>query len=377
MAQVIMNEIRCFLRSGSTMFFTVFFPCACVFFLGTFLESVEVSDQAVGELKILYSTEQGDPYAVSALEEFLKSLEDEGMLSAEKGNTDQIQTFDIKAYSAGIELNQNEIIIHKGKDKIKNRAVKAIFDSYSQTAAAYNQAVMVNPEILTQIKDLDQSFVKSKDFGKSRSMMDYYAVTMAVMILFMGSCIGGSGVYANEHEWNTMQRLDGAPLSKTALYFGKIIGSLPMVLLQIGSVMFVSTFLFKAHYCNHLLDNLLLVCLFISASLAALSVGVLLNLFLPNVLLVPVLMPVLWIGMFFSGTFAMDIQIKGLTEYMPMYMIQRAAFDLTVFSRREKALFAIVVSICMFIVMLIIGWIKVNINRNGGSHEKYFNYIKK
>jgi len=365
-----MNEIRCFLRSGSKMFFTIFFPCACVFFLGTFLESVEVSDQAVGELKVLYNTDQGEPHAVSALEEFLKSLEDEGLLSAEKGNRDQIQTFDIKAYSAGIELNQNEIIIHKGENKIKNRAIKTIFDSYRQTATAYNQAVMVNPEILTQIEDLDQGFVKSKDFGKSRSMMDYYAVTMAVMILFMGSCIGGSGVYANEYEWNTMQRLDGAPVSKTALYFGKIIGSLPMVLLQIGSVMFVSTFLFKAHYCNHLLDNLLLIFLFISVSLAALSVGVLLNLFLPNILLVPVLMPVLWVAMFFSGTFAMDIQIKGLTEYMPMYLIQRAAFDLTVFSRREKALFAIAVSLCMFIVMLVIGWVKVNINQNGGKGER-------
>ncbi len=63
MLSIIMNEARSFIRNGSNLFFTIFFPCACVFFLGTFLESVESSDKAVGELKLAYCADGGEAYA--------------------------------------------------------------------------------------------------------------------------------------------------------------------------------------------------------------------------------------------------------------------------------------------------------------------------
>lgn len=374
MLSIILNEVRSFLRSGSNLFFTVFFPCACVFFLGTFLESVEVSDEAVGELKLAYCVDGGDVYSAAAFEEFISSLVNEGVLSAEKVSADKISGFSAEAYSAAVELNGSDIVIHSGRDKIKNRTVKAVFDSYTRTAAAYMSVAAVNPAALADVRisgssgsggsDGDgESFVTHRDLGTNRSMMDYYAVTMTVMILFMGSCIRGAGVYEDEHTNFTISRLDASPVSRTAVFFGKIIGSLPMVLIQILSVMLVSTLLFGAHYCNTVSGNLLLAAMFIIVSLAALSVGVFLNLIFPRIPAGLLIMPLLWLAMFFSGTFAMDIHVPGLTECMPMYLIQRAAFDLTVFGRTGKALRVIAVSVAVFAVMLVLGRFKANAGR--------------
>lgn len=389
MFSIILNEVRSFLRSGSNLFFTVFFPCACVFFLGTFLESVEVSDEAVGEIKLAYCTDGGDAYSAAAFEEFIGSLVNEGVLSAEKVSADKISGFTMvdstmagsvmaSSYSAAVELDGSDIVIYGGRDDIKNRTVKAIFDSYTHTAAAYMSVAVVNPAALADVRisgsgrndgDIgrdegnDISFVIHKDLGTNRSMMDYYAVTMAVMILFMGSCIRGAGVYEDEHTNSTISRLDASPVSRTAVFFGKIIGSLPMVLIQVLSVMLVSTLLFGAHYCNTASGNLLLAAMFITASLAALSVGVFVNLIFPRIPAGLVIMPVLWLAMFFSGTFAMDIYVPGLTECMPMYIIQRAAFDLTVFGRTKKVLQVIVVSMAIFAVMLVMGRFKANAGR--------------
>lgn len=374
MLSIILNEVRSFLRSGSNLFFTVFFPCACVFFLGTFLESVEVSDEAVGELKLAYCVDGGDVYSAAAFEEFISSLVNEGVLSADKVSADKISGFSSEVYSAAVELNGSDIIIHSGRDKIKNRTVKAVFDSYTRTAAAFMSVAAVNPAALADVRisgssgsggsDGDgDSFVTHRDLGTNRSMMDYYAVTMTVMILFMGSCIRGAGVYEDEHTNFTISRLDASPVSRTAVFFGKIIGSLPMVLIQILSVMLVSTVLFGAHYCNTVSGNLLLAAMFMIVSLAALSVGVFLNLIFPRIPAGLVIMPLLWLAMFFSGTFAMDIHVPGLTECMPMYLIQRAAFDLTVFGRTGKALRVIAVSAAVFAVMLVLGRFKANAGR--------------
>lgn len=415
MLSVILNEVRSFLRSGSNLFFTVFFPCACVFFLGTFLESVETSDKAVGELKIAWCADGGNLYSAAAFEEFINSLEREGVLSAEKISADKISGITMASYataydatpyyggedySAAVELDGSDIVIHCGQDKIKNRTVKAIFDSYNRIAGAYMSVVAVNPAALADIRtsgssgnggdsgrdesngsdgsiggdvgsgsdgsiggDSDGSFVTHRDLGTNRSMMDYYAVTMTVMILFMGSCIRGSGTYEDEHENFTINRLDASPVSRTAVFFGKIIGSMPMVLIQVMAVMLASTLLFGAHYCNSVSGNVLLAAMFITVSLAALSVGVFLNLIFPHIPSGIVIMPVLWLAMFFSGTFAMDIYIPGLTECMPMYIIQRAAFDLTVFGRTGKAVRVIAVSLVIFAVMLVMGRFKANAGR--------------
>lgn len=361
MLNVILNEIRSCFRSGSTLFFSILFPSLCTFFLGTLLENIEVSDSVVGELNIAYCVEDGG-YSADTFEEFILSLEEESVISAVKITPTELKNAAEK-YSAAVELNGSEITIYNGSNAVQNRTVKALIDGYNQTAAAYMSVALSNPQALGSIELSEDSFVQPHDFGRTRTMMDYYAVAMTVVIVFFGSCIAGASTYSDEHSNNTINRLTAAPISKTAVYFGKILGHLPLVLVQVGTVMIVSTLFFGAHYCSTFEENLLLFAMFVCSSLALLAVGVLLNLLFPKMPSMPVLMPIIWVMLFYSGVFQKDMSIKGVSDFFPSRIILDAAFDLTSFSRPERAVSVTVWSLIIFAALIAIGCIKVNSRR--------------
>lgn len=360
MFSIILKSFRAFYRTPSTLFFTVFFPSVCVFFLGTFLENIEVSDGTVGELSIVYAEENADPFSAAAFGEFLENLED---IKAEKVSAEEVKSFDSAAYSAGVLLDGENIRIYNGSDRIKNRTVKAVLDSYLQTASAYRTVAAVDPAALMSVAIPEESFVQRGEFSANRSMMDYYAVTMVVMIIFMGSVIAGTTEYTNEYTFSTIDRLHISMLSGLNIYFGKIIGNLPMIAVQIASVMLSSTLFFGAEYCASLPLNLLLIGMLLCVSIAALSVGILLNLLIPRIPAFQVCMPVLWIMLFLSGTFAKDIHIPGFSEKMPPYLVQSAAFDLTVFSRAEKAVNVMIAALIVFASSVVLSAIRLSIRR--------------
>lgn len=362
MLSVILNEFRAYFRNASNIFFTAFFPSLCVFFLGTFLENIETSDAVVGDIKLMYTVESADAFSAYAFEEFIGGITEAGVLTAEKTDGGA-ESFDPAEYSAAVVLRENELLVYGGSDPIQNRTVKAIMDGYNRTASAYVTVALTNPSAFASIENVDREYVSQKDLGTNRSMMDYYAITMTVLIVFMGTLVGGAATYSNEHRSSTILRLNAAPVSPTKIFFGKIVGYLPMVLIEVLVVLLVSTVFFGAHFCASVLGNVLLAGMLIAASLAALALGVLINLIFPHFSSQAVLMPICWLLMFFSGTFQKDIHIDGVTEFLPMYVIQQAAFDLTVFSRPEQAIRVLIVSLCLFLLLLGIGSAKIRFGK--------------
>lgn len=361
MLQVILNAVRSCFRSGTTIFFSILFPSLCTFFLGTLLENIETSDDVVGEINLAYCIESSN-YSSKAFEEFIISLDEENVINAEKISADELENAAEK-YSAAVELNGSEITIYNGKNAVQNRTVKALMDGYNQNAAAYMTVAEKNPQALANIEISDESFVTPKDFGRTRTMMDYYAVAMTVVIIFFGAMISGAEAYHIEYTCKTINRLNISPVSRTKVYFGKIVGHLPLVFVQVGVVMIVSTAFFGAHFCATLGENLLLFVMFICASLATLAFGVCINLLFPKMQSWAVLMPINWVMLFFSGTFQADIAINGVSEYLPPNILMEAAFDLTVFGRTERVLGVSLWSLGIFAVLMLIGWIKVNTRR--------------
>lgn len=364
---VALKSFRAFLRNLTTLFFTVLFPSVCVFFLGTFLENIEVSDYAVGEVSVLYAEENTDPLSAAAFGEFLENLEN---VAAWKTSAEEVKSFDRETYSAGILLNGEDLTLYYGEDWVVNRTVRMILDSYQQTASAYRTVAASDPAALSGIVLSEESYVRRGDFGANRSMMDYYAVTMLVMIVFMGSVIAGTSEYTDECIYCTMDRLRISAVSGLRIYFGKILGNLPMIVVQIASVMLSASLLFGARYCADLPLNLLLIGMLLSVSVAALSAGLFLNLLFPKIPSYQIIMPVFWTMMFVSGTFAKDIHIPGVSEIMPVYLVQNAAFDLTVFSRTEKAAAVTAVSLVVFAVTLALSALKLSLeNRRMGRRS--------
>lgn len=361
MLQVFLNAVRSCFRSGTTIFFSILFPSLCTFFLGTLLEKLEISDDIVGEINLAYCIESDD-YSANAFEEFILSLDEENVINAEKVGAEELENAAEK-YSAAVEFNGSEITIHNGKTAVQNRTVKALMDGYNQNAAAYMSVAEKNPQALANIEITDESLVVPKDFGRKRTMMDYYAVAMTVVIIFFGAMISGAEAYHDEYASKTINRLNVSSVSPTKVYFGKIVGLLPLVFVQVSVVMCVSTLFFGAHFCATLGENLLLFAMFICASLATLAVGVCLNLLFPKMQTWAVLMPINWVMLFFSGAFEASLTIKGVSEYLPPNVIMEAAFDLTVFGRTERVLGVSLWSLVIFAALMLIGWIKVNTRR--------------
>lgn len=365
MKSIIINQFRAFIRSGGAVFFAIFFPAICTFFLGTFLESVQVSDYAVGEISLAYCVENADMISAASFEGFIKGLDKEGVIAAEKVSPENIENA-AESYSAAVVMDGSDITLYLGDNNIQNRTVKALCDSYVQVSGAYMSVASVNPMAILKIdSDTSESYVREKDFGRTRTMMDYYAVSMAVMIVFMGSCQSGASVYSDENTNCTMNRLTGSPVSKMKIYIGKIIGSMPMLILQIMSIMLISTLLFGASYCSTVGGNILLAVMLICCSMAALAAGMLLNLMLPKVPAPAILMPVIWMMLFYSGVFAQPVVVEGFSDVLPPYIMTVAATDLTVFSRPEKALQVTVYALIIFFVLALIGALKINVGRKG------------
>jgi hypothetical protein len=62
--------------------------------------------------------------------------------------------------------------------------------------------------------------------------------------------------------------------------------------------------------------------------------------------------------MFFGGTYSKEIYVKGISDAMPVYQVQEAAFDLAVFGNYGRSLSVIAVSLVTMIIALILGaWI--------------------
>lgn len=358
MLAVIIKEIKEFYRAGSQLFFCIFFPSLMVFLLGNLLDNMDISDYEIGEITLGYYSDDGSDLA----EEYFKSLEKQGILTLKYFGSENEARAEINAgkLTACAEVKANNITLLTGNDGIKNRSLTAmtkgfLYMNQTYTACAAN---IDDPLALTQLQPSEQEYTIPKGLGIERSMIDYYAVAMVVMTIFMCSMIAGGECFVSEFRDNTICRLYISPISRAKLFFAKILGAFPMTIIQISVIMIVSIVFFGAHYADGAVNNLLLFLMLFTASLAALSVGVFAGLFFKKISPGAVFQPLAWIMLFFSGSFSKEIYIEGFSNICPPYIIQQAAFELTLFGNKEAAAKVTAVSAVIFIALMILGALK-------------------
>ncbi len=357
MLHVIIKETKDFLRDRANLFFFLMFPVILVFLLGNLLHSMDKAEEVIGDIRVHYLVRTDNELHRMAVEGFIKALEDDRNISFQ-------QTADLEASKLMAGRDEitavvifagepMEINIYEGTNHIKNRTIGAIMNGFVLTNKALGAVFKANPAALTAGAGEQPDLVKQKDLGVNRTMLDYYAVTMIAMVCFM-SVILGSGAFIGERQNKTMNRLLIAPKNKISLFFSKILGMLPQTILQIAIIMLCSVFIFDANYASSLQDNIYLFFMFFIVTLTMISIGAVAGLFI-KVNPMAVMFPILWVMMFLSGTYSKEINISGVSDRMPIYIIQEAAFDLTVFGRYERCNFVIVICILITVIMLSIG----------------------
>jgi ABC-2 type transport system permease protein len=357
MIQIIIKEMKDFLREKTNLFFFLMFPTILIFLLGNLLGSMDHAEETIGEIKIHYLVDTDQVASKIAIESFIQALEDDKNIRFERSANLEAS----KALAGRDEITAvvqfagepMKINIYEGTNHIKNRTVASMMNGFVQMNKAYLSILKTVPANLPTGAGEQTDYVKQKDLGVNRSMLDYYAVTMMVMICFM-SVILGSTAFSGERQERTINRLLIAPKNKAVLFLSKILGLVPQVVLQITIIMVCSIFVFHAKYAASLIDNMYLFFMFFIVTITMISIGAVVGLFL-KANPMAVLFPILWVMMFLSGTYSKEINISGVTDRMPIYQIQEAAFDLTVFGRYEKSTLVILTCLVITALMLALG----------------------
>jgi ABC-2 type transport system permease protein len=250
------------------------------------------------------------------------------------------------------------IEVTEGGDVYKNRAAMLIAQSFAREYAAFKTAALSSPEVFAELArdgiPAVTGLVEDKDLGVSRSMIDYYAVTMIIMIIFMGGGISGASTTFLSRQDGSLRRVTASPRSRTRLFLDSVIGTLPQSMIQAGIVMVLSTAFMGATYASTWQGNLLIFGFFVLLSLAVAAVFLLVGLFVRVNPYIP-LLAILWALLFVSGTFSKDMYIEGFSEYLPMTIAQQAIFDFTVFGRPEQLLNVLGISAVILFIACVIG----------------------
>lgn len=356
MLSLIIKQMREYFRSPVNVFMGLLFPVLLVFFLGTMLQNLDIADYDIGEIKLQYSVTQTDEQSGRAFAEFLSNI---SMIKAEKASNEKTALSltdkgDIDAY---IELKNGEILLYCGRNEIANRALGSVLNSFIAVSDTYYKIASTDPSLLMNIgtdTDTEKTFVEQEGLGVTRSMLDYYAVSMTVMMIFMSHMMMGSTAFKDEEKIFTMSRLYLSPLGRTKLFFGKLIGILPSAVIGNAVIMVISSFVFGARYCDNFVGNLLLLLLFSCCSLASTAVGMLIGV----IIKIPaegVIIPLAWSLLFFSGSFSKQTFIEGFSDKLPPYIIQQAAFRLTLYGESDSALAVIAVCLAVTSAVSLIG----------------------
>ncbi|MBS6472025.1 MAG: ABC transporter permease [[Eubacterium] siraeum] len=331
MLSLIIKQIREYFRSPANVFMGLFFPVLLVFFLGTMLQNLDIADYDIGEIKLQYNISQTDEQSGKAFAEFLSNI---SMIKAEKASDEKAALSltdkgDIDAY---IELKNGEILLYCGRNEIANRALGSVLNSFIAVSDTYYKIASTDPSLLMNTE---------ADTGKSFVEQD------AHMIM-------GSTALKDEERIFTLQRLYLSPVGKVKLFFGKLIGTLPPAVIGNAVIMLFSVFVFGAKYCDSFVGNLILFLLLSCCSLASISVGMLIGVLI-KIPAESIVIPLTWALLFFSGSFSKQVFIEGFSDKLPPYIVQQAAFRLTLYGESDSALAVIAVCLAVTAAVSLIG----------------------
>jgi ABC-2 type transport system permease protein len=390
------------LRSKITLFFILAFPALLIFILGTMLANLDNPDEEIVSFELAYLIDSDDPLTIQTAETIIEQFDDVEQVNFSESTDLSYAKQQLAEGVLGALVVFTEpfgIEIYEGFGVTQNRAVRSIFDGVARlygtvgvvmsempaaapaapgdtaappdtaaapappdTAASASGALTgttFDPADYLNAPVASQPRVEEKTYGVSRTMIDYYAIAMIVMIFFMGSAVGGASTFYTMRKEGTLRRILASPQKRVSIYLQMVLQFVPQNLAQVLAAMLISTTFFGAHYALTWQLNLLLFVMLFFVGLAVSSLFLVLGIFI-RVNPTLVLIPVIWVLLFASGTFSKEIFIPGFTTVMPAYLIQTAAFDLTLFGTVGPSVTVLLVSFGVIVASTLFGCALIN-----------------
>lgn len=199
--------------------------------------------------------------------------------------------------------------------------VKAYFNIFSN----YYKTLQ-NRQNNYQIPDIIFESAMSTRFPRA---LDYYAVTMVVMIALYGA-MGGSAVIEVEKRQNTLTRLYCSPQNSLLILMSKAMAQLVFLYAQLCIIVLFSKYIYKANWGNNILAILFILLIY---SIFVVFWGLSIALLTRSILLSKVLISSFAVAATFiaGGYFIVDIRtrfLQTIRNLLPNYVVQSTLFTL-------------------------------------------------
>lgn len=259
---VVQGGVRCLFSDIIGTLMLTAFPIILIFVLGNALEGYFSADNSVEIVPAAYVSDTED----SLLYEFLSGGEMSGYISLACLNEDEARELliagDIQAVviERGGEVEVLQAYSQPRGSQIVLSAVEAYRESYA--AAALRAGRGEDPAEYTQI----EVTVEAAALGlRKPDAMDYYGVTMLIMIM-MYSGLNGVMLFAKNMSGELGRRLSVSPARRAAVVMGSLTASTIVSFIQGSIVYLFSRFVFGVYWGESVLPVMLILLLVIVIS---------------------------------------------------------------------------------------------------------------
>lgn len=251
------NGFKTDFRDRRTLVFMLLFPIVLMLVLGSALSNAfdSHSQIKIGDMTVLYKDNGGSfsPF----FQAFAREVESSGVhFKAVGPDVDAMKEVETYKATGYLEITEQGAHLYgSAQSTIESNIVQAMLstfvDQYNVAAELAKldpkaaAAVFTSPGNHTYIQEASLNSVKKP------GSMDYYAIAMTTMIALYAA-MGSSYLITGERLRKTGERLIAAPISKTEIFTGKVLGSLAVNFLCILVIVLFSKYAFNAYWGDHL-----------------------------------------------------------------------------------------------------------------------------
>ncbi|WP_181742426.1 ABC transporter permease [Terrilactibacillus laevilacticus] len=269
---IVLTSIKRNIRDRKNVIFLLLFPILLTFILGNALSSVDVGNEAAASLhtKLALVNQDDNGMVSKQYEQFLKSKEikdivttrpistiNNARIQLKQENVDAI-VYIPKGFSYAIENGKSKQMQVIVSGNTEGDIIKDLTESFlSRVKSHVVLAEMGKHVIDTQMPPIIYDH-PLKVSGKIPKAIDYYAVTMLIMIIMYSANLG-KGLVANFHYSSLGSRIRTLPIHPMKFFLGQAVGELLTVAAQIVILIFFFKFAFHANLGDHM-THLILTC---------------------------------------------------------------------------------------------------------------------
>ncbi|MFC5648170.1 ABC transporter permease [Paenibacillus solisilvae] len=317
--RITLKELKINIRDSRTFIFMLLFPIVLILILGLTLTNAFNGNVSFGDMKVLVQDNSSVELS-QAFSSFAREMRKSGILFEKlQAGTDGRKEVEANRYTGFVTLTDNSITLYGSSRTImESNMVQGMLAAFTDK---YNAAAAVAKNDPDKVQLVfaggggHQRYIKETSIQADRTprSIDYYALAMTVMI-GMWSAISAGSLIRGEINRGTAVRLIAAPVRKSDIFIGKVLGNIIVNMLCIFIIVLFSKFVFKAYWGEHLWTVILVL---LAEVVMAASLGLAASYLLKGKAASGVIMMIVQITSMFGGAyFPVDDEGAGFMGFL-------------------------------------------------------------